>query len=59
MTQNAYGCCFNKNKFDGILDDSEYDYVVVGSGCTALAFIQEALTINPHARILCLERGGL
>ncbi|KAJ3952118.1 hypothetical protein N0V92_011458 [Colletotrichum tropicale] len=54
MTKDYF---IDNNKFDGILDDGEYDYVVVGSGCTALAFIQEALTINPHARILCLERG--
>ncbi|KAI8184532.1 hypothetical protein K4K51_012414 [Colletotrichum sp. SAR 10_75] len=54
MTKDYF---IDNNKFDGILDDGEYDYVVVGSGCTALAFIQEALAINPHARILCLERG--
>ncbi|KAI8256705.1 hypothetical protein K4K58_004618 [Colletotrichum sp. SAR11_239] len=54
MTKDYF---IDNNKFDGILDDGEYDYVVVGSGCTALAFIQEALRINPHARILCLERG--
>ncbi|KAI8316818.1 hypothetical protein K4K61_000096 [Colletotrichum sp. SAR11_59] len=36
----------DNNKFDGILDDGGYDYIVVGSGCTDLAFIQEALAIN-------------
>jgi hypothetical protein len=34
------------------------DYIVIGSGCTALAFIEEALTLDPYKKILCLERGG-
>ncbi|KAF8243517.1 FAD/NAD(P)-binding domain-containing protein [Wilcoxina mikolae CBS 423.85] len=33
------------------------DYVVIGSGCTALAFIEEALRLDPCKKILCLERG--
>jgi hypothetical protein len=36
----------------------DFDYVVVGSGFTALAFIQKALELDPCAKILCLERGG-
>ncbi|KAK2760082.1 2-keto-gluconate dehydrogenase [Colletotrichum kahawae] len=48
----------DNNKLEGILDEGEYDYIVVGSGCTALAFIQEVLRKNEHARILCLERGA-
>lgn len=37
----------------------DYDIVVIGSGCTALAFISEALKLDPHKKILCLERGGM
>ncbi|KAM0418762.1 hypothetical protein ACHAPT_012272 [Fusarium lateritium] len=40
-----------------ILAHGEFDYIVVGSGCTALAFIDKALELNQNARILCLERG--
>lgn len=36
----------------------EYDFVVIGTGCTALAFVQETLRLDPHKKILCLERGG-
>jgi hypothetical protein len=38
---------------------NDYDIVVIGSGCTALAFISEALKLNPYKKILCLERGGM
>lgn len=41
-----------------ILAHGDFDYIVVGSGFTALAFIQKALDLNKHAKILCLERGG-
>jgi choline dehydrogenase-like flavoprotein len=34
-----------------------YDYVVVGSGPCALAFVDRAFAHNPHARILIIERG--
>lgn len=44
--------------WEAILDHGEFDYVVIGSGCTALAFIDEALRLNPKTKILCLERGG-
>lgn len=36
---------------------SNHDYVVVGSGFTALAFIDELLSLEPKARILCIEAG--
>ncbi|KAF4551273.1 Hypothetical protein D9617_14g077300 [Elsinoe fawcettii] len=36
----------------------DFDYIVVGSGFTALAFIQKALKLDPRVKILCLERGG-
>ena len=41
-----------------ILSHGDFDYVVVGSGFTALAFIQKALELDPCVKILCLERGG-
>ncbi|KAK0389934.1 hypothetical protein NLU13_3507 [Sarocladium strictum] len=41
-----------------ILAPGDFDYIVVGSGFTALAFIQKALELDPCAKILCLERGG-
>lgn len=34
-----------------------WDYIVVGSGCTALAFITEVLKQDKSKSILCLERG--
>lgn len=36
----------------------KYDFIVVGSGPTAVAFVEQALKNNPHAHILILERGG-
>ncbi|KAM3452931.1 hypothetical protein MY3296_004200 [Beauveria thailandica] len=41
-----------------ILAHGEFDYIVIGSGFTALAFIQKALQLDPYVKILCLERGG-
>lgn len=35
-----------------------YDFIVVGTGPTGVAFIEQALKNNPRARILVLERGG-
>ncbi|EQB56617.1 hypothetical protein CGLO_03361 [Colletotrichum gloeosporioides Cg-14] len=47
----------DNSKLEEILDDGEYDYIVIGSGCTALAFIQQELGKDSDARILCFERG--
>ncbi|KAK1980397.1 FAD/NAD(P)-binding domain-containing protein [Colletotrichum cereale] len=41
-----------------ILTHGDFDYIVIGSGFTALAFIQKALELDPCVKILCLERGG-
>ncbi|KAK4159540.1 hypothetical protein QBC43DRAFT_381827 [Cladorrhinum sp. PSN259] len=41
-----------------ILAHGDFDYIVIGSGFTALAFIHKALELDPRAKILCLERGG-
>ncbi|KAL2818243.1 hypothetical protein BDW59DRAFT_165575 [Aspergillus cavernicola] len=43
--------------WENILDHGAFDYVVVGSGCTALAFIDKTLGLDPTKRILVLERG--
>lgn len=37
---------------------SVYDFIVIGTGPTGVAFIEQALRNNPNARILVLERGG-
>nr|WP_198120534.1 GMC family oxidoreductase N-terminal domain-containing protein [Massilia rhizosphaerae] len=37
---------------------TNYDFIVIGTGPTAVAFIDRALARNPQARILVLERGG-
>ncbi|KAI6755989.1 hypothetical protein HG530_011725 [Fusarium avenaceum] len=44
--------------WSNILAHGDFDYIVIGSGFTALAFIQKTLELNPRAKILCLERGG-
>jgi len=43
--------------WSNILAGGKFDYIVIGSGCTALAFIDEALKHDKNKRILCLERG--
>ncbi|KAF8600255.1 FAD/NAD(P)-binding domain-containing protein [Ceratobasidium sp. AG-I] len=35
----------------------DIDFIVIGSGFTALAFIEETLKRDPNKKILCLERG--
>ena len=39
--------------------EKDFDYIVIGSGFAALAFIDEALRLDPKKKIICLERGGL
>jgi choline dehydrogenase-like flavoprotein len=36
----------------------KFDFIVIGTGPTAVAFIDQTLKFNPHAKILILERGG-
>lgn len=45
--------------WSNILAGGKFDYIVIGSGCTALAFIDEVLKQDKNKRILCLERGGM
>ncbi|MES2507735.1 MAG: GMC oxidoreductase [Verrucomicrobiota bacterium] len=35
-----------------------FDFIVVGTGPTGVAFIEESFRLNPKARILVLDRGG-
>lgn len=35
-----------------------YDYIVIGTGPTGVAFIEQIYKLNPFAKILVLERGG-
>ncbi|USX23994.1 GMC oxidoreductase [Oxalobacteraceae bacterium OTU3CINTB1] len=38
--------------------NANYDFIVIGTGPTAVAFVEQSLKHNRHARILMLERGG-
>ncbi len=40
------------------LENGEFDDIVVGSGFCGLAYVDEALRLNPFRKILLLERGG-
>ena len=40
-----------------IREEQQFDFVVIGTGFCALAFIERTLKNNPFARILVLERG--
>ncbi len=43
--------------WERILNET-YDFIVIGTGPTGVAFIDQALKNNPRAKILVLERGG-
>ncbi|KAL6825833.1 hypothetical protein J3E69DRAFT_380940 [Trichoderma sp. SZMC 28015] len=45
------------NTWENILSHGKFDYIVIGSGFTALAFIDEVLKHDKKKRILCIERG--
>src|SRR6187431_1841274 len=40
------------------VQNGKFDFIVVGTGPTAVAFIEQTLALNAHAKILILERGG-
>jgi hypothetical protein len=48
----------NETNWQEILDYGEFDDIVCGSGFCALAYIDKALDLDPHRKILVLERGG-
>jgi choline dehydrogenase-like flavoprotein len=40
-----------------VREEEQFDYIVIGSGCCALGFVEKALRNNPKAKILIIERG--
>src|SRR5690242_4471494 len=40
-----------------VREEEQFDHIVIGSGFCAYAFAERTLTVNPHARILIIERG--
>ncbi|KAF8815948.1 hypothetical protein BYT27DRAFT_7209385 [Phlegmacium glaucopus] len=51
-------CFVDDNTWRLIAENGDFDDIVVGSGFCALAYIDEALRLNPFRKILLLERGG-
>ncbi|KAM0449381.1 hypothetical protein ACHAO4_007728 [Trichoderma viride] len=47
----------SNNTWEDICSHGKFDYIVIGSGFTALAFIDEVLKHDKKKRILCIERG--
>ncbi|KAF8152233.1 hypothetical protein B0H34DRAFT_677629 [Crassisporium funariophilum] len=43
--------------WEDICNTGDVDFIVIGSGFTALAFISQTLKQNPKKKIICLERG--
>ncbi len=47
----------SKTEWKRIREEEHFDFIVVGSGFCALAFVEKALRNNPFAKILIIERG--
>ncbi|KAH7282879.1 hypothetical protein KP509_35G051300 [Ceratopteris richardii] len=47
----------SQTEWKAVREDEDFDFVVIGSGFCALAFIERALRNNSDVRILVLERG--
>lgn len=45
------------HEWDRVRDQERFDHIVIGSGHCGLAFVDQVLHRDPHARILVLERG--
>ncbi|PPQ68722.1 hypothetical protein CVT26_003628 [Gymnopilus dilepis] len=43
--------------WEDICDTGDVDFIVIGSGFTALAFVEQTLKQDPTKKIICLERG--
>ncbi|HTF97398.1 MAG TPA: GMC oxidoreductase [Cellvibrio sp.] len=54
----ARSAFFMKEQDWSRVQNEHFDFIVVGTGPTALAFIEQTLAINGRAKILVLERGG-
>ncbi|PON21544.1 hypothetical protein TGAM01_v209575 [Trichoderma gamsii] len=49
----------SNNTWEDMRSHGKFDYIVIGSGFTALAFIDEVLKHDKKKRILCIERGDI
>ena len=47
----------SQGEWKRVREEEQFDFIVVGSGFCALAFVERTLRQNPHARILVIERG--
>lgn len=47
----------SETEWKRVREEESFDYVVIGSGFCALAFVERTLALDPNARILVLERG--
>jgi choline dehydrogenase-like flavoprotein len=47
----------SRSEWKRVREEERFDYLVIGSGFCALAFVERVLRNNPHARILIIERG--
>lgn len=47
----------SEGEWKKVREEEQIDHIVIGSGFCAYAFAERTLTVNPHARILIIERG--
>lgn len=47
----------SQSEWKRVREEEQFDYIIVGSGFCALAFVERALLQDPDARILIVERG--
>ncbi|WP_404498876.1 GMC oxidoreductase [Arthrobacter sp. GAS37] len=47
----------SEGEWKKVREEEQFDHIVIGSGFCAYAFAERTLTVNPHARILIIERG--
>lgn len=47
----------SETEWKRVREEESFDYIVIGSGFCALAFVERTLSLDPNARILVVERG--
>jgi choline dehydrogenase-like flavoprotein len=47
----------SQGEWKRVREEERFDYIVIGTGPCGLAFVERTLAMNPHARILVIERG--